>query len=499
MTARKPTAGHPFSGGLLGILCSLLLLLGCVSLPKDQQTQNLIPSPSIETSVSKSLGSNYFTEGPWPKENWWEIFDSPELNGLIVDALSSSPTISSIQRRVEAAKQMANVVRSKLFPLLFFEANETWEILSKNGLYRALNPDIPLNANLIDLTLSFQYEFDFWGKNRNLFLAALGQKKAEEAEAAEVQLITTTAVAQAYFALKTNLVRKKLYEKLLEVRRETYALQTLLQEKALLSMLPPLLSKENLLEAKQHVAGIQEEVETGQHLINILIGRGPDIPLNIQDLLPPVLQSLILPSNLSLDLLSRRPDLMAQIWRVEALAHEVGAARADFYPDINLTAFTGLESVLYRNLLHSGSKTAGLQPAIHLPLFTAGAIRANIRAKKAAFDGAVFEYNHMLLKSVQEVADLLAIGRTAFEQKEEQQQILDAALARYALVDLRMRSGLDHQLTRLFVEEELIQKQLFNVTLIYNQYLAAIRLIRALGGGYQSEYSIPLKNGRERG
>ena len=226
------------------ILATLLFLSGCVSLPKDQQTENLLYPPSVQTSVDRSVESGFFTLGDWPEEKWWEIFHSEELNSLIAEALNQNPTIQSIERRVEFARQNAKVVRADLFPLIFFNAEESWEYLSKNGLYRAFNPKIPLNANLVDLTISFQYEFDFWGKYRNLFNAALGEAKASEAEAADVELITSTSVAQGYFALKTNLVRKLLYEQLYEVRKEIFDLQMLLQDKALLSKLQPLFSEE---------------------------------------------------------------------------------------------------------------------------------------------------------------------------------------------------------------------------------------------------------------
>lgn len=474
------------------ILGGLLFLTGCVSLPKDQQTENLISPPSVETSIERSIDSGFFCIGDWPNEKWWEIFNSAELNSLIAEALIQNPTLQSVEKRVEVAKQTANVVRSRLFPLIFFDATESWEYLSKNGLYRAFNPKIPLNANVVDLTLSFTYEFDFWGKNRHLFNAALGENKAQEAEAADVQLITAAAVAQAYFALKTNLTRKRLYEELYEVREEIFNLQKLLQKKALLSKLQPLFAEERLLEAEKLVFSIEEEVETDKHLINILLGQGPDTSLEIDASLPPTLETLFLPDNLSLDLLARRPDLMAQIWRVEALAQEVGAAKADFYPDINLRAFMGLESIAYRLLFNSQSKTAGLQPAIHLPIFTAGEIRANIRAKKAMFDQAVFEYNHLLLRSTYEVADLLVLAQSIFQQKTDQIMIVQAARERYALSALRQMSGLDSLLSPYFIKEELILKQLDDVSLLYSQYLAAIKLIKALGGGYQSEYSIPL-------
>ncbi len=476
------------------ILGSLILLSGCVSLPKDQQEENILYPPSVEASVNRSMESGFFAIGAWPEENWWEVFHSEELNSLIATALEQNPTLQSIERRVEHAKQTSKVVRAKLFPLLFFDANETWEHLSHNGLYRALNPKIPINDNLIDLTLSFTYEFDFWGKNRNLFNAALGEMKAAEAESADVKLMVATSIATSYFALRTNLVRRQLFEELYNVRSEIFNLQNLLQDKALLSSLEPLLSEENLLETEKLVISINEEVEIGEHLVNILMGRGPDHPLEISAVLPNEIEEISLPENISIDLLSRRPDLMAQIWRVESLAHEVGAAKADFYPNINLTAFGGLESIAYRLLFKSDSIMGGLQPAIHLPIFTAGSIRANIRAKKALFDQAVFDYNQLLLKSASEVADLLVLIKSAMERKQDQDLIVKAAEARYDLTALKRASGLDNLLSQYYIQEELLLKQLDNVTLLYTEYLAAIKLIKALGGGYQSEYQLPLRS-----
>src|SRR5690348_17335553 len=199
------------------IIGCLLCLSGCVSLSKEEQTAHLLFPPSVELSMEKSLKSGFFKSGDWPESHWWEIFKSDELNHLISEALMQNPTIQGVEQRVEAARQTATVERSRLFPLVFFDADETWQFVRHHGLYRALNPTFPINANLVDLTLSFTYEFDFWGKNRNLFLSALGESKAKEAEEADVQLIVTTSLAQAYFALKTNLWRKKLYEQLVEV------------------------------------------------------------------------------------------------------------------------------------------------------------------------------------------------------------------------------------------------------------------------------------------
>jgi outer membrane protein TolC len=132
------------------------------------------------------------------------------------------------------------------------------------------------------------------------------------------------------------------------------------------------------------------------------------------------------------------------------------------------------------------------QPALHLPIFTAGEIHANIKAKKAHFDAAVYAYNQLVLRSAQEVADLLALAKSVFYQKKEQEKIVDYAKARYKLTELRREKGLDDRLTDDIFHEELIQKKLVDVTLLYDQYLAVIKLIKALGGGYHSEH-IPLE------
>lgn len=472
-------------------------LAGCtISLPRDQQVENVSPPIPLEASRKASLATPFFAEGDWPSAHWWEGFHSPQLNALIIDALAGNPSLREAESRIQQAQQTAIIARSRLFPYIFLKGDHDWQHLSKQGLYRALNPTIPINANLIDLTLSLSYDLDFWGKNKNLFMASLGYEKAREAEWAQAELILTTSVAQAYFALKTNLLRKRLYEALYEVRQKTFELQNKVQKSALSSKLPTLFSNETVLEAKKQVLKIQEEIETDQHLINILVGVSPDEPLDIDDYLPPLAEKLVLPCDLSLELLSKRPDLMAQIWRVSALAHEVGAAIADFFPDVNLTAFLGLESTSYSFLLQASSLTAGVRPAFSLPIFTAGAIAARAGEKKAEFDAAVFAYNDLILKSVQEVADILSFARSVFQQQKEQEGIVKSAKERYDLTVLRKQKGLDSLFENYALQVNLIGRELEEVSLIYGQYVAAVKLIKAMGGGYGAE-CLPLKAERD--
>jgi len=462
-------------------------------MPKKEQTQNLISPPKDATLLEKNLKNSVFAISDWPEETWWEIFLSCELNELIEEALASNPSIKAIEEKINFAKQSSIIARSKLFPFISFDAVDTWQYLSNNGLYKSLNPSIPRAGNLIDLSLGFSYEFDFWGKYRNIFQAAIGREKAQEAEAAEVKLIVTTALAQVYFALKTNLHRESILERLEEVRKHLFDLSDLMQKESLFSKLPLFFSKENLDETKKDLVFIKEEIEVNKHLINMLRGSGPCEFLLVNKKLPSLPLKVELPEHLFIDLLARRPDLMAAIWRVEAIAHEVGAAIADFFPNIDLSASTGFETFHFSNLFKGSSFMSGIIPALHLPIFTAGAIRANVRAKKALFDEAVYTYNNLILKSAEEVANTIVFVRSVFEREQIQQNIILQATNRYELTKLLQKHGLDTSFETLLREEELLQKQLEEIGLKYLQYASIIKLTKALGGGYLSTYSIPLK------
>lgn len=475
-------------------LLGCLLLSSCnFSLSHKEQCEHLLSTPSLEQSVDQALEAPFFQKGAWPDPKWWHIFASAPLNALIEEALSQNPSIQAMQARVEEAKQAAIIVESKLYPLIYFNGSDDWEHLSKNGLYRALNPNLALNNQQIDFGLSFTYEFDFWSKYRNQYRVALGIEKAREAEKAQVELVTTTALAQAYFALKTNQIRKQLYEELYQVRNSYFKLQERLVEHSLSSLLPPLLSQEEVLQAKQWLEQITQEIAVDEHLINVLAGKGPDEPIATEDELAPLPQKLVLPENLQAELLIRRPDLMAQSWKVESLAHEVGVARADYFPNVNLAAMAGFQSGSWSSLWQWVSGTLGLLPAFSLPVYTAGAIGANVGVKKALFDEAIDQYNDLILKSFQEVADLLAISKSVYAQKKDQDAIVQNASERYQLTLLRQQKGLDNAFAAYRFCEELLQKELQETLLLYEQYLVAIKLIKALGGGYLTPEEIPLR------
>lgn len=459
---------------------SILLISCSLSMSEQEKVQNILSAPAIDTNLSDP----FVETGHWPAKVWWAQYESKELNSLIEKSLEKNPTIQAVRERIELAKSQSTIAHSELLPLVYFNMDDQWQYLSQNGLYRALNPQFALSSSQIDFSLSFSYEFDFWGKYRNLYRAALGREKAAIAEQAQVELITSASLAQMYFALKTNLVRKKLYKQLYEVRKNYFNLQAKMLKNSLYSQLTPLLSEEHVFQAQQYLDQIEQEIAVNKHVVNILAGQGPEEFLALDESLSPLSSKLAIPQNISMELLIRRPDLMAQMWRVDALAYEVGAAKADFWPNINIVGLMGFQSGSWSNLFEWVSKTIGVLPALNLPVYTAGKIGAQLDAKRALFNEAVYHYNELILKGFQEVADLLAMGRSVYGEKEKQMQIVSNSFSRYRLTKLRQKNGIDSALVGYQFLEEWIQKQLEDVELLYQQYLVSIALIKSLGGGY---------------
>ena len=194
-----------------------------------------------------------------------------------------------------------------------------------------------------------------------------------------------------------------------------------------------------------------------------------------------------LPAGLRADLLGRRADLVAQRWRVEAALKDVDVARAQFYPNVNLVAFVGLSSIGLDNFVKPGSTTYGAGPALRLPIFEGGRLRANLSARNAEVDAAVDGYNAALLRALREVADEVASLQSLERQQQAQADALASAESAFDLALQRYRSGLGNYLIVLNAESTVLAQRRAVVDLKARHLAAEAALARALGGGYQDD------------
>jgi len=465
----------------------LLIFAGCVKIPEDEAYCLIDETPSLNCSIEEALASGSYVSGDFPPEKWWEMFQDSQLNDLIQSALCSNPTLQVAEERVQRAQQEATVMRSRLFPNIGFNVGVDFRYFGKDDFFRAFNVNFPDIVTKYMIDLDFEYEFDFWNQNRNNYRAALGDIKVETAEYEAAKLVLTTSVAAVYFKLQALIQKLGILEKERDNFVKLFELTLLRQKNALDDQFDYLASEEHLYLINQNVIVAQEQIKLNQHMLKRLLGQGPDASVEIQLQFPSSLEDFPLPSQISSDLLARRPDLMAMIWRVERAAYLVGVAKADFYPRIDLNALGGLGSVFLNTLFSNRNWASTVFPALHLPLFTAGRIRANLKASEAEFRKSVYAYNNSLLDAVREVADQIVVLQKRDEEVQIETSVVRNRIQNLNLITLRYQNSLENLLKVLNTQNDVLQEQFRQIGLQYEKITSAIGLIKSLGGGYHNE------------
>jgi NodT family efflux transporter outer membrane factor (OMF) lipoprotein len=232
------------------------------------------------------------------------------------------------------------------------------------------------------------------------------------------------------------------------------------------------------------VAYVEAAIELARNQLADLASAGPDRgrELGRPHLAAPA--DIALPSVLPAELLGRRPDVAAARAQVEAAAHGVRAAEADFYPNVNLTAFAGFQSIGLAQLFEASDRVLGGGPALSLPVFNRGALRGALYTRQAQVDLSVAQYNQTLLDAVREVADVVTNWRALERETGEQQTALADAQRSYDLTTDRYRAGLDNYLSVLSSQNQVLLAQGLGAELEARRLSFSVDLVRALGGGY---------------
>ncbi len=475
----------------------LLPLLGMISgcfHSTDKKMASNISSPGMEYSLQKAESSHLFTHLDL-EDSWWLAFQDMQLNDLMELAITASPTLQKAEAKILAAQADAKSIRSSLFPNLNAGAEDTWQYLSKYGLFRDFFPSVPgfpvpSKFNETDLSLNFSYEVDFWGKNRKMLQAALGIALAEEMEKSDAKLILSSTLAFTYYSWQAHLAELILYKKELAYEEELLALLQSRYQVGVDRVIPSLERKEERLALLQTIEDLEKNLLIDEIFLKNLMGQGPDYPLNLIFTWNPSEQKGYLPDTLNIDLLANRPDVKARILRVEAARQEIGVAKTEFYPNVNLMAFAGLSSLSFSHLFDWGSRTGNLSPAIHLPLFTAGKLQANLLGKVANFNEAVYSYNELLLQAAKEVTSEITTFISLHNQIEEQEK---RTLIQKELLTVAFScfiQGIDPYSNVLISKKELLYREIYEVQLRQSKILSAIRIIRAIGGGVSKKETL---------
>ncbi len=451
----------------------------------------IAPNASLRDAVSVGLqapASSALPVASTVGAEWWKDFGDEQLNRLVAQALSSSPNLKIAQARLTRAQAVIEVADAATLPQVNAQLDATRQLYTKNGLVPA-----PLAGTIRETgtaQLNASWELDFFGKNRAALDAALGSMHAAEADAEAARILLASNVARSYFQLARLNEQAEVAKRTLAQRGETLKLVQDRVNAGLDTRLELRQSEGGLPEARLQLESLNEQMALTRNALGALVGQ-PDVALNT---VPPQLaaiKNVATATAIPADLLGRRADITAARWRVEASVKDVANAKTQFYPNINLVAFAGFSSIGLNRLFESGSQQWGVGPALRLPIFDAGRLRANLRGKTADLDAAVESYNATVLDAVRDVADQVASSQAIARQQAEQRAAQQAAEGAYEIALQRYRAGLGNYLNVLTAETNVLAQRRGAVDLSARALDTQVALIRALGGGYAPAQGLP--------
>ncbi|CAD6511969.1 efflux transporter outer membrane subunit [Paraburkholderia metrosideri] len=420
--------------------------------------------------------------GHWPAADWADQFGDAQLKALLTEALQGNPSIEQARARVAAAAAYSDTAKASTMPQVGASYSFTRQQYSSTALVPPPYAGSWQSEN--KGLLSASYDLDLWGKNREALKASLSQLQASQADAEVVKLSLTSATARAYNQLARLYALRDIAQQEITQREQIDRITAQRIANGLDTQVERKTAQANLATSRATLAAIDGSILTTRYELAALLGAGPDRGLAISRPALGVGDEVRLPDNLPADLVSRRPDLVAAKWRVDALTHDVKEAKAEFYPDINLSAAIGLDAFGFGRFLTAASRTASAGPAIHLPIFDGGQLRAQLKGRYADFDYAVATYNQTLITALSEVATQLAQIRSTDQQLGDALAAQDAASSADQLALTQYKAGLANQLTVLNADTTALAADQQVANLSMNRRDQQIALAAALGGGY---------------
>jgi NodT family efflux transporter outer membrane factor (OMF) lipoprotein len=453
-------------------------LSACATLPEPAA----LPQPKSQYAAELALAA---PAAQWPSDAWWTAYQDPQLDALIAEALAGSPSIAVAKARLDKARANTQVAGAATRPQVSANGSITAQKQSQNYLTPSnVTPDGWNDYGRA--TLDFSWELDFWGKNRAALAAATSEAEAVRADEAQARITIATSVASAYAelarlqaALRTAEAARDVRAKTAELFRQRYAngLETLASVRS---------AESRRAAAEADVISLNEQLALQRNRIAALLGAGPDRGLKIAAPSVDLVRSFGLPERIPAELLGRRPDIVAARLRAEAAGKRIDQAKASFYPNVNLSAFVGLQSLGLDSLTKSGSDIGSVGPALSLPIFDGGRLRGQLRGAEADYSEAVANYDRAVVQALQDVADAATSQRLLGAQIARTDESVEAAREAWRIQGNRYQGGLATYLDVLSAEETLLSSLRVQTDLNSRSFALDVALVRALGGGYSN-------------
>jgi outer membrane protein, multidrug efflux system len=425
---------------------------------------------------------NWITASPasapeWPARDWWQGFNSADLDSFIAQAQSANDDLRAAVARVRQADAQRRIAGAPLLPSLTVGASAQRA--------RAQTPGGELvTGNVFSPLLSASYELDFWGKNRAGYASAAAAANASRYDRSTVELGVMAGVAGTYFLVLELRDRLAIASANLENASHTLRGLKLEQSAGLVTALDVAQQETVVATVNATIPPLREQLRQSLDVLAILVGSTPEAVDVLHGGLDELGQPAVRPG-LPSELLTRRPDVAEAEAQLMAANANIQMARAAFLPTISLTAGGGYESPALAALLTPANRVWSLGAGLTQPIFQGGALVGQYQLAEGRYQELLADYHKAVISALANVEDALIAVQQSSDLVERQQHASDTAQRAYQFAQAQMRAGTINILTLLNTETALFSARDALAQAKFSHLQALVLLYQALGGGWQ--------------
>lgn len=408
---------------------------------------------------------------------WWQVFQDPQLQELIRTALKQNYDLQLATERINAARAQLAVTRSSQFP----------QVQGNGDFSGGKESNFQTRFNFLTLAADAAFQLDLFGKLRRATEASRAELLATEDARQTVILTLVSDVASDYFALLQLDLQLQITRETVKTQEDSVKLTNLRLDHGVATKLDVLQAQQVLDSANAQIPDLERQIAQQENAISILLGNYPQaVPRGlalVEQNLPPEV-----PPGLPSTLIERRPDIREAEQILVASNAEIGVAKAEFFPQISLTGSGGGafgRSSAFSGLMSSQLGTWSYGAQVSQPIFTAGALRGNLKLAESQHQQALIAYKQAIQHAFGDVSDALIGYQKFHEVRLRQEDTVKDLQESVRLSDMRYKGGTTTYLEVLDGQRSLFSAELALAQARGTEYQSLVQLYRSLGGGWQ--------------
>jgi multidrug efflux system outer membrane protein len=461
----------------VGILVGFLAMLGVGCTVGPNYKRPPVPTPPEYRGLSPDqAGKSDATS--FGDQKWIDAFQDEVLHDLIQTALKQNYDVRIAAARILEARAQLGITRADQLPSVAAGVSAENERIPQS----VGRPSVDTSASQVSMSLA--WELDFWGKFRRSTESARADLLSQEWAQRQVISSLVSDVASAYFQLRELDLELEISRQTLASRKDSLRLTQILADGGATSMLDVRQAEQLVFTAAASIPDLERRIEQQENFISILLGKNPQDVARGRKLVDQP-HALEVPAGLPSSLLERRPDIRQAEQQLIAANAQIGVAKADYFPQISLTATGGYQSSALTGLFAGPAGLWTVAGSAVQPVFEGGRIRNRVRFAQARTEEATLVYQRTVQQAFRDVSDALVGYRKDQEFRIQQEQLTHSAEEATKLSNMRYKGGATSYLEVLDSDTRYFSAQLSLAQAQLRELQSLVQIYRSLGGGWQ--------------